>query len=246
VVEVDRDNLAGVGEADLDVLPGDLNAAAAGDLPLDGLGLWREWVWPGEADALELVPLAWRDRAGQSAPQDAVLGDDVHDLAVEPDPGPLAGQRGADLDDLVAERDDPGGVDQPLHFHAAGRGQGTRRWPGRRRPGRTGTSVAEPREVDCGQPGRHGLDPPSADAHVHGGGVDPEGELLADPAGAQPELLRPDRHVPRDRDDPLDLDGIRPAHGIRRGQFRSRSWHSSGDRLEVSRSPQRQAVISGS
>jgi hypothetical protein len=37
VAELNGDNLAGVGEADLDALPGDLDAAAAGDLPLDGL-----------------------------------------------------------------------------------------------------------------------------------------------------------------------------------------------------------------
>ena len=65
---------------------------------------------PGKADALKPVPLAGRDRAGQGAPQDAVLGDDVHDLAVEADAGSLAGQRGADLDEVIAEGDDPGGV----------------------------------------------------------------------------------------------------------------------------------------
>jgi hypothetical protein len=64
-VEFGGDNLAGVGEADLDALAGYLDAAAAGDLPLDSLGLWREWFWPGEADALELVPLAWRIGAGR-------------------------------------------------------------------------------------------------------------------------------------------------------------------------------------
>ena len=51
----------------------------------------RERLWSGEADALELVPLAGRDGAGQGAPQDAVLGDDVHDLAVQADPGALPG-----------------------------------------------------------------------------------------------------------------------------------------------------------
>ncbi len=83
--------------------------------------LWREWFWPGEADALELVPLAGRDGARQAAPQDAVLGDDVHDLPVQADAGSLPRHRGADLDGLVAEGDDPGGADEPLHFHAAGR-----------------------------------------------------------------------------------------------------------------------------
>jgi hypothetical protein len=47
-----------VAEADLDALAGDLDAAAAGDLPLDGQAGLRQRVWPGEADALQPVPLA--------------------------------------------------------------------------------------------------------------------------------------------------------------------------------------------
>lgn len=81
VAEFDGDGLAGMAEADLDALAGDLDAAAAGDLPLDGQAGLRQRVWPGKADALQTVPLAGRDRAGQGAPQDAVLGDDVHDPA---------------------------------------------------------------------------------------------------------------------------------------------------------------------
>jgi hypothetical protein len=38
----------------------------------------------------------------------------VHEVTVEADAGAPPGQRGADLDNLVAERDDPGGVDQPV------------------------------------------------------------------------------------------------------------------------------------
>ena len=150
----------------------------------------------GEADALETVPLAGRDGAGQGAPQDAVLGDDVHDLAVEADAGSLPGQRGADLDDLLAQSDDPGGVDQPLHFHAAGRGQDTGRVAFRGRSCPAGTILAEPGEVNCRQPRRHGLDPPPCDAQVHGGGVDPEPHRLAGSAGAEPELLRTDVMFP--------------------------------------------------
>jgi len=65
VVQVDRDGLAGVWEADLDALAGDLDATAAGDPPLDSLGLWREWCWPGEADALELMPPTGREGQGR-------------------------------------------------------------------------------------------------------------------------------------------------------------------------------------
>ena len=52
------------------------------------------------------------------------------------------------------------------------------------------------------------------DAQMHGRSIDPEADGLACSAGAEPELLRPDRHVPRGGDDPLDLDGIRPARGL--------------------------------
>ena len=39
--------------------------------------------------------MAWRDGTWQGAPQDAVLDDDVHDLAVVPDAGAPPGERGA-------------------------------------------------------------------------------------------------------------------------------------------------------
>src|SRR5215472_12445812 len=94
----DGDDLAGMGHADLDALAGDLDAAAGGDPPLDGDGGFGQGCGPGQADALQAVALAGRDGAGQGAPQHAVLGDDVHQLAVQADAGPLPGQRGADQD----------------------------------------------------------------------------------------------------------------------------------------------------
>ena len=100
--QIDGDDLAGVGHADLDALAGDLDAAAGGDPPLDGDGGFGQRGGPGQADALEPVPLAGRDGAGQGAPQHAVLGEDVHQLAVEAQAGPLPGQRGADQDQPVA------------------------------------------------------------------------------------------------------------------------------------------------
>src|SRR5262245_59340435 len=63
VAELDGDGLPGVAEADLDALAGDLDAAAAGDPPLDGQArLWQR-PWSGQADALQPVALAGRDRA---------------------------------------------------------------------------------------------------------------------------------------------------------------------------------------
>jgi len=54
------------------------------------------------------------------------LGEDVHQLAVEADAGPLPGQRGADQDQPVQQRDAADAVDQPVHLHTPGRGQHTR------------------------------------------------------------------------------------------------------------------------
>ena len=94
----DGDDLACVGHADLDLLAGDLDATTGGDPPLNRDGGFREGGGPGQADALKAVALAGWDGARQGAPQQAVLGDDVHQLAVETDAGPLPGQRGADQD----------------------------------------------------------------------------------------------------------------------------------------------------
>jgi hypothetical protein len=41
--------------------------------------------------------------------------------------------------------------------------------------------------------------------------------------------------VARGRDDPVDLDGVRPGHGSRDYWCRSRSWHRGGDGLEFDR-----------
>ena len=144
IAGLDGDGLPGVAEGDLDALTGNLDTAAARDLPLDDHAGRRKWLRPRQADALEAVALARRDGAGQAAPQDAVLSEDVHDLAVQAEAGALPGQRGADLDDLTAEGDDSGKVDHPLDLDAAGRRQGSRCWPGRgglpgvRQPGGAG------------------------------------------------------------------------------------------------------------
>ena len=116
VAGFDGDDAPGMGQADLDALAGDPDGAAAGDLPLDDRAGGRQRLRAGQPDALQLVPLAGRDRARQGAPQHAVLGEDVHDLPVEADAGALPGQRGADGDGLVGEGDDAGGADQPLDF----------------------------------------------------------------------------------------------------------------------------------
>src|SRR5260370_967264 len=94
----------------------------------------------------------------------------------------------------------------------------------------------------CRLPGGHSLDPPACNAHVHGSGVDPERDLLAGPAGAEPELLRADGHVPRWRDHPVDLDRVWPARRLHDRRNIRMPWWRAGDRREVGRSPQAEGV----
>ena len=63
VAGLDGDGLPGVAEADLDALAGDLDAAPAGHPPLDGARSRRQRLG-SEADSLQPVPLARRNRAG--------------------------------------------------------------------------------------------------------------------------------------------------------------------------------------
>jgi hypothetical protein len=51
IAEFDCHGLACVANADLDALPGNLDAAAAGHLPLDHQPRSRERIWPGQAAA---------------------------------------------------------------------------------------------------------------------------------------------------------------------------------------------------
>ncbi len=69
VVEFDADDLPGVGQADLDALAGDPDAAAAGHLPLDGQAGGRQRLRPGKPDALQLCAAGRAGRARQGAPQ---------------------------------------------------------------------------------------------------------------------------------------------------------------------------------
>jgi hypothetical protein len=115
-------------------------------------------------------------------------------------------------------------------------------FPGRGRSCGAGAVVAEPGQVNGGKPGGDGLDPPPSDAEVHGGGVDPEPDLLADPACAEPELLRADGHVPRRRDHPVHLDGIGPARRFSSGRDSVGCRACSADGFQVGRCPQLQTV----
>lgn len=54
ITGLDSDSFPGVAEADLDALAGDLDAATTGNLPLDSLCGWRNRLWSGQADSLQV------------------------------------------------------------------------------------------------------------------------------------------------------------------------------------------------
>jgi hypothetical protein len=90
VAGLDGHGLACVANADLYALPGNLDAVAAGHLPLDRQPRGRERIWPGQADALDPLPLVGRDGAGKGAPQDAVIAgcfqQGLHSVLAQPAP----------------------------------------------------------------------------------------------------------------------------------------------------------------
>ena len=76
-----------------------------------------------------------------------------------------------------------------------------------------------------------------------GRGVDPHGDLLPGAGGAQPELLRPDGHVARRRDDAVHLDRVRPAGRLRGGSRALGGGGRAGQGFQVRGRPQAQPII---
>jgi hypothetical protein len=75
-----------------------------------------------------------------------------------------------------------------------------------------------------------------------GSGIDPQGDRLPGAGGAQPELLRPDGHVPRRRDDAVHLDRVRPAGRLRGGGCVIGSGGRAGQGFQVRGRPQAQRI----
>jgi hypothetical protein len=68
---------------------------------------------------------------------------------------------------------------------------------------------------------------------VDGGGVHPQGELLAGEARAEPELLPADSEVPRWRHHPVDHDRVRGPDQILGSDHHRRGGRRLGVRLDV-------------
>ena len=144
-----------------------------------------------------LRAVAGRDGAGQGLGQDAAA-DDVHEVPVEPQRDPAAGQLGADLDPLAGQVGDPVAVDGPvdLDHGAAGQGAGPGRGGrGGRRPGRAGAAHLQHGQVLGVQAGRHGLGQLPADEHVHGELIGPHVRELPGPGGAHLDPLHRRDHA---------------------------------------------------
>ena len=96
-----------------------------------------------------------------------------------------------------------------MDFHGCAGGQlgpggSCRRWWA----GGAGAVGAQPGQVDAGQPGGQGLEVLPVEAEVHGGGVDPQGQLASGPGGTQPKLLATDAEVAAGWHDPVDFHRI--------------------------------------
>jgi len=129
LVDLDSDDLAGVGHADLDALVADLDAAAGGHLPLHPRrpGGWgREWS--GQASVAEPVALLGRDRGGHGAGQHAV-DDQVQQRPVQAEGDPASG---------VLEPDRDGSSGQGDHTDRVGGAVDLNRQPRRKRAGSSG------------------------------------------------------------------------------------------------------------
>ncbi len=117
----------------MNALPGNDESAAAADAPLDAhrFGRRPRW-WPGGAGVADADVVGGGKGAGQAAQQDAVGGDDLHDTAVDPDGDALSGELVADGVLPAGERDQAGGVDEPVNLDRAAGFAGLDGW----RPGR--------------------------------------------------------------------------------------------------------------
>ena len=98
----DLDGLAGVRQADLDLLPADHDRPADGDPAADDVGFGQAGrLGCARAGSAQPGPGLGRDEAGEGAGQDPG-GQDVGDRAVEPQGHALPGQRQPGADDAVA------------------------------------------------------------------------------------------------------------------------------------------------
>ncbi len=115
VLDVDGDDLPGVGGSNPQSLAGDHDDAVAGDLALDAdrTGSWGGQRARGDPGAAQRAAAGGRDRAGQGLGQDTVA-DDVDQVPVEPERDPAAGQFGADLDPVTGQIGDPVCVGGPV------------------------------------------------------------------------------------------------------------------------------------
>jgi hypothetical protein len=144
VVGFDRDGRAGVAEVRLHALLDDLDAAAAGNPPLDpdrgvGQGGWRT----GDPGAAQSGPLVRSQGERQGAPQ-LPVDDDVQQGRLQAQRDQPAGQRHSDEHLPVREHD------RALGLHPAGRARRLRHWraarvrAGRWRSGGASAVVAQP------------------------------------------------------------------------------------------------------
>lgn len=127
------EDVAGVGDADVDALTGDDQGSSAADAAFDPqrFGCRRRW-WSGGAGVAEAGDLGGAEGVGQAAQEDTV-GGDLHEAAVESDGDASAGEVVTDGVLPASEADHAGGVDEPFDLDRGASPDGTcgdRWWPG--------------------------------------------------------------------------------------------------------------------
>jgi hypothetical protein len=171
--------LAGVADAEVDLLPSDGDAAAAADPPLDPHRFDRGCRWwaggAGVADAGLFRRVEW---VGQAAQRCAIEVEEVQDTAVEAGDDASAGEVVADRVLSAGKCDQAVAGDDAVDLDRLARldGSGDDGW----RSSSPAAVGEEPVQVRDGEPGRDGLEADAVQEQVHHGGVRPQ----SDAAGA--------------------------------------------------------------
>lgn len=158
------------------------------------------------ADSADLRSLLRWDGRGQRLDH-AAVGDDMHQLAVEPQGDLLSGELGRELDALPAEADVAVPADQPIDLdHERGLrpvGQGGRRWF---EAGNPPAALHQRLQVGSGELGGAGAGEFAVDEDVDAALISPDGGGASAQRGGELQLLAGGQTQPADRrDERLEL-----------------------------------------
>jgi hypothetical protein len=156
---------------------------------------------------------AGRDRGGHGLDQDPVQ-EDVGEVGVQADGDLVAGVVLADRELVAAQPDEPGRVHQPVTLDSSRDAKVTGWDAGGWRTGRAGAELDQAGQLGGGEPGGHGLEQLPIQAEMDDLVVDPQPNLLAAIAAAQPQLTAGQPEVATGRHDQLELQRAQRCGGL--------------------------------